>query len=530
MILYQDVAAHNTAKDCWIILAEAGRDATRAFSAFHPPDLPDRALPASACLGVLDKASVPLASSAGAAEEDPAEARRKALPPLSAMMNMFDFESAAFSVLSKNAWAYYSSGADDEITLRENRAVFQRIWFRPRILVDVSNIDLRTTVLGVPMSMPIYITACALAKLGHPEGETVLARAAGTRGVVQMMPTLASCSLDEMIDAAVPGQNQWFQLYVNSDRAVSERIVRHAEERGVKGIFVTVDAPQLGRREKDMRVKFDADAPDAYAATGAQLNRGGGAARAISSFIDSSLSWSDLAWLRSITKLPLGLKGVQTAADAVRAARSGLVQAIVVSNHGGRQLDTAPSGVEALVEIAAALRKDGFLVGSGFHSVPLIGQDGPMPDPVAGGPLPPFRPEADLVARDRAAGASSSAAAPRRRIELLVDGGFRRGSDVLKALAIGASAVGIGRPGLYAMSAYGQVGVERMLDLFADDLAMNLGLAGCPRARDASSDLVDSSTAGIHAGPGIRDSLADAVYDPLRTASSILAPSKPSRL
>jgi L-lactate dehydrogenase (cytochrome) len=156
------------------------------------------------------------------------------------------------------------------------------------------------------------MTACALGKLGHPEGEVVLTRAAGRKNIIQMMPTLASCSLDEMMDAAAPSQPQWFQLYVNQDKQITERIVKHAEKRGARGLFITVDAPQLGRREKDMRVKFESDLSDVQTvsdAEAAKVDRKQGAARAISSFIDPSLSWKDLVWFRSITHLPIVLKG-----------------------------------------------------------------------------------------------------------------------------------------------------------------------------------------------------------------------------
>lgn len=154
--------------------------------------------------------------------------------------------AVAKTVLKPDAWAYYSSGADDEISLRENHSAFHRIWLRPRVMVDVAKVDLSTTMLGTRVSMPLYITATALGKLGHPDGEKVLTRAAGKRNVIQMIPTLASCSFDEIVDARVPGQTQWLQLYVNSDREVSKKFVQHAEKRGIKALFITADAPQLG--------------------------------------------------------------------------------------------------------------------------------------------------------------------------------------------------------------------------------------------------------------------------------------------
>lgn len=299
-------------------------------------------------------------------------------------MNLFDFESVAKHLMAKEAWAYYSSGADDEITLRENRGAFQRIWLKPRVMVNVKTVDMKTNILGQPSALPIYITATALGKLGHPDGEVVLTRAAHARNIIQMMPTLSSCSLSQMMEARQGGQVQFLQLYVNSNRDVTRTLVERAEAGGCKGLFITVDAPQLGRREKDMRMKYSAntDLQDEI-----EVDRNQGAARAISSFIDPSLNWEDLAWFRSITKMPIALKGIQSGADAVIAARSG-VDAIVVSNHGGRQIDTGRSAIEILPEVVADLKEHYRLN-------------------------------------------------PRKRMEIYIDGGIRRGSDIFKALALG---------------------------------------------------------------------------------------------
>lgn len=159
----------------------------------------------------------------------------------------FFFLAVARSVLKSDAWAYYSSGSDDEITMRENHNAFHRIWFRPRVMVNVKDVDTTTTMLGSPASLPLYVTATALGKLGHPDGEVVFTKACKSRGIIQMIPTLASCSFDEIVTAAGPDQTQWLQLYVNSNREVSEKFVRHAEARGMKGLFITADAPQLGK-------------------------------------------------------------------------------------------------------------------------------------------------------------------------------------------------------------------------------------------------------------------------------------------
>lgn len=350
------------------------------------------------------------------------------MPRLEEMYNSFDFEcklrfftrtcfkselyflAVAKTVLKGDAWAYYSSGADDEIAVRENHNAFHRIYFRPRVMVNVKNIDMSTTMLGTKTSIPLYITATALGKLGHAEGEVCLTKAADKQNVIQMIPTLASCSFDEIVDAAAPNQTQWLQLYVNSNREVTEKFVRHAESRGMKGLFITADAPQLGntkmwgktrkftidiigRREKDMRMKYSQEDPDEIQRNDTEVNRDEGAARAISSFIDPALCWDDIAWFRSITKMPILIKGVQTAEDAVLAAKYGC-QGIVLSNHGGRQLDFAPSAIEILAETMDALKRENL----------------------------------------------------DKNFEVYIDGGIRRGSDIFKAIALGAKGVGIGRP------------------------------------------------------------------------------------
>lgn len=210
-----------------VILKEAGKDGTMAFDAIHPKDIIDRVLPKELFLGTLDPATI-----RDVLETQVIETKVIKKPQLSQMLNLFDFEAVAKHVLSEEAFAYYSSGADDEyvicncinlyyrLTLQENHSAFHRIWLRPRVLVNVKKISTETRLLGSPSRLPLYITATALGKLGHPEGELVLTKAAGSRGIIQMIPTLASCSLNELTGARLPGQNQWFQLYVNSGMAL----------------------------------------------------------------------------------------------------------------------------------------------------------------------------------------------------------------------------------------------------------------------------------------------------------------------
>ncbi|EHA54913.1 hypothetical protein MCOR27_011752 [Pyricularia oryzae] len=477
-----EVAKHDSSQSCWvivhgkaydvteflpehpggakIILKYAGKDATEEFDPIHPPDTLDKYLDKSKHMGPVDMSTVAHVQKAADPEEEARLRRVADIPLLEQCYNLLDFEAVARRVMKKTAWGYYSSAADDEITFRENHSAFHRIWFRPKVLVDVENVDVSTTMLGTKTALPFYVTATALGKLGNPEGEVCLTKAAGKHNVIQMIPTLASCAFDEIMDAAVPGQVQWLQLYVNKDREVTKRIVQYAEKRGCKGLFITVDAPQLGRREKDMRSKFED--PGTSVQQGQTTDNSQGAARAISSFIDPALSWKDLPWFRSITKMPIVLKGVQRVEDVLKAVDAGM-DGVILSNHGGRQLEFARSGIEILAETMPVLRSMGL-------------QD---------------------------------------KIEVYLDGGVRRGTDIIKALCLGAKGVGIGRPFLYAMSAYGVQGVDRAMQLLKDELEMNMRLIGCTSIDQLSPSLVDTKSLTYHGNGTPIDNLSHSIYDPL---------------
>ncbi|KAG5365911.1 Cytochrome b2 [Yarrowia sp. B02] len=480
MVSVEEVAKHNSKDSCWvilhgkaydlteflpehpggqaIILKYAGRDATKAFDPIHPKDVVDKFLGQDKHLGEVTGEIAAEAEEEKTPEEKARLERFANRPPLSQMFNSFDFEYVARHTMAPNGWAYYSSGSDDEITVRENHRAFHKIWFRPRVLVDVKTVDISTTMLGTKSSAPFYITATALGKLGHEEGEVVLTRSADKTGVIQMIPTLASCSFDEIVDAATDKQTQWMQLYVNMDREVTRKIVQHAEKRGVKGLFITVDAPQLGRREKDMRTKFG-DKGAQVQQSDDSVDRSQGAARAISSFIDPALSWKDIPWFKSITKMPIVLKGVQCSEDALKAVEY-KVDGIVLSNHGGRQLEFARPSIEVLVEVMSALRAKGW-------------QD---------------------------------------YIEVYIDGGIRRATDVIKALCLGAKGVGIGRPFLYAMSTYGEEGVCRLIQLLKDEMEMNMRLIGANKIEDLNPSMVDLKSIFSHSADTARDVLGETVY------------------
>lgn len=479
-ITLEEVAKHNKKDDLWvavdgqvynltdfqkrhpggapILQRVAGTDATKQFLKFHPTDV-TRMLKDGEKLGPL---------AAGQVKDEPEELSETdkqlqkyndAKPALGEMLNLFDFELVASKTLDRTAWYYYSSAADDEITMRENHRAYQRIFFRPRVLINVSKVDTTTKFFGRSTQLPIYVTATALARLGHPDGEIVLTRAAAKEGIPQMVSTLASCSIDEVCDAKTPEQTIWLQVYVNADREVTKEFIRNAEKRGVTGFFVTVDAPQLGRREKDMRGKYDEDLANVQGDDdGDAADRSQGAARAISSFIDPALSWKDVPFLRSCTKKPLVIKGVQRWEDVVRAAKSGFDGA-VISNHGGRQLEFAPPPIEVLAESMYHLRK------AGLH----------------------------------------------RKFEVYVDGGIRRGTDVMKALCLGAKGVGIGRPFLYAMSTYGEDGVRRAIQMLNDEIVMNMRLLGARSISELGPSLLDVRSRAAVA----RDYTYESVYERL---------------
>ncbi|GAC1617093.1 MAG: alpha-hydroxy acid oxidase [Ktedonobacteraceae bacterium] len=338
-------------------------------------------------------------------------------------INISEYEALAQTRLEKPVWDYYYGGSDDEITLRANRAAFERIRLRPRFLVDVSTIDTRTTVLGSPLSMPILIAPTALHCMAHPEGECATARGAGDVDTLMVVSTVATRSLEEVAETATGPL--WFQLYIYDERDASAMLVQRAQQAGYRAIVVTIDTPHVSKRERDIRNNFTVPPPPLVAAnfTGKYATETG---------MHAGTTWDLIPWLRSLTSLPLILKGILTAEDALLAIAHG-VDGIIVSNHGGRQLDGAITSIEALPEIVEA---------------------------VAG------------------------------RCEVYLDGGIRRGTDVLKALALGARAVLVGRPILWGLAVSGQEGVARVLKLLHGELEMAMALSGKPTLAAIDRSLV----------------------------------------
>jgi 4-hydroxymandelate oxidase len=358
-----------------------------------------------------------------------------------APVNLYDIEAAALARLPRPTRDYCSGGANDEITLERNRAAYEALPLHYRVLRDVSQRDLGTTVLGTPVSMPIVIAPTACHQLVHPDGELATARAAGAAGTLMTISTLANYAMEDIARAA--SGPLWFQLYVYRDRGVTRELIRRAEAAGCRAIMLTVDAPVGGQRERDVRNDFRL--PDGIVMRNllpagrafAGLEDGtGNAAAYINAMFDPSLSWRDLDSLASQTALPVLVKGLVRADDAVRAREHG-AQGVVVSNHGGRQLDTAPATIEVLESITTAL-------------------DG--------------------------------------GIEVLIDGGVRRGTDVLKALALGARAVLLGRPILYGLAVDGEQGVHRVLDILRQELDVAMALAGCCSVDEVDADLIRPTT------------------------------------
>jgi len=348
-------------------------------------------------------------------------------------INLFDYESLASQCLSKMALDYYASGAWDEVTLRDNRAAYDRYKLLPRVLADVSERDLTTTVLERPINMPVLIAPMAFQRLADPEGELATARAAKSMGATMVLSTMSTCSLEEV---ARETDRLWFQLYVHRDRSLTRALVERAEAAGYSALCLTVDAPVLGQRERDRRNEFSLPQGMELAnLANLEIPQTEGESGLLTYFarqLDPSLTWQDVEWLQSLTKLPVVVKGILRGDDARRAVECG-AKGIVVSNHGGRQLDGAIATIDALAEVVAAVG-------------------------------------------DRA--------------EVLVDGGIRRGTDILKAIALGAKAVLVGRPILWGLAVVGEVGARHVLELLREELDLAMALSGCAKIDDIDVGLV----------------------------------------
>jgi len=342
---------------------------------------------------------------------------------MQAPINLAGFEAAARARLEPAAYDYYAGGADDELSLRDNIDAFRRLRLAPRVLVDVGARDLGVTAFGRDLAHPIVVAPTACHLFAHRDAERATARGAAAAGALLTLSTISTTPMEE-VGAAAPDAPRWFQLYTASDRDVTRALVERAAEAGYGAVVVTVDLPYAGNRERDTVNDFvlpmGAHLPEEQPVDEHGV------------LVHPTFDWEELDWLRSICAVPLLVKGVLRADDALRAVDAGC-DGVWVSNHGGRQLDTAVAGIDALPAIAAS-----------------VGE----------------------------------------RALLVVDGGIRRGTDALKALALGADLVAVGRPVLWGLAVDGPAGVQRVLEMLRDEVSLAMALAGCRSLAEITPDLV----------------------------------------
>ncbi|KAH6880518.1 mitochondrial cytochrome b2-like protein [Thelonectria olida] len=458
IVLQSEITSHNTPDDVWIVvngivydLTEfapdhpggseiiyqyAGHDATDEYNKFHAPSLIQKTLDKEHRVGSFDASTATDEwKSAIVTDKSKVTTNTDAKPPLSDIINLYDFERVASTTLSNKAWAYISGASNDCLTRDANLSFLQRIWLRPAVMRDVGAVSTKTTLFGCNLDMPVYIAPTGTVRTAGEEGELALAKGAANTGIIHCISTPSSYPHEEVLDATP--QHAFLQLYVNKDRQKSGDLVRRATATGkVKAIFVTVDLPVVSKREADERAKNETSGPG-------KDWKGAGLARQTGSFIDPTLNWNDISWLRRLTDLPIVIKGIQRWEDAKLAMQRGC-DGIVLSNHGGRAADTAPPSIVLLLEL--------------HRNCPEI-----------------FH-----------------------KLTVLIDGGFRRGSDVVKAICLGASAVGIGRPFFYSVN-YGQEGVEHAAEILKDEIETAMRLCGMTDLiKDASPDYVNTSDIDHH--------------------------------
>ncbi|KAF5787952.1 putative (S)-2-hydroxy-acid oxidase [Helianthus annuus] len=348
-------------------------------------------------------------------------------------VNVKEYQELAKQALPKMYYDFFAGGSEDQHTLKENVEAFQRITLRPRILVDVSKIDMSTTILGYKTSAPIMIAPTSLHQLAHPQGEILTAKAAAACNVIMGLSFSSTCTIEEVASSC--NAVRFFQLYMYKRREISALMVKRAEINGFKAILLTVDSPKLGRREADIKNKMIAPQLknfEGLVSTEVHDSEGSNLEAYASRTLDPSFSWKDIAWLKSITNLPILIKGVLTREDVIKAMEIG-VEGVIVSNHGARQLDYVPATIDALEEVVLAVQG---------------------------------------------------------RIPVLFDGGIRRGTDVFKALALGAQAVMVGRPIVFGLAAKGEYGVKRVIEMLKDELELTMALSGCPTLNDITRNHV----------------------------------------
>ncbi|KAK4503846.1 hypothetical protein PRZ48_004761 [Zasmidium cellare] len=448
----QEISQHNSPEDCWLVIEDgvwdctsfinehpggpglilryAGRDATKEYSEIHTPSTVRNGLSPECFKGNLDRSTIDSQWLQAPTPSNPAQAVPDGeKPPLHTVINLFDFEDISRWTSSPKTYAFTSTASTDCWTRDQNIKMLQRVWFRPRVLRQVREVDPSSEMLGCKVKLPVFICPTGLTKMMHPEAEKAMGRAAEGEGIAQIISTNSSFPAEEILKEA-PGVPLMFQLYVNKDRKKTEELLAKLNTLNVRAIFLTVDAAGRGKRESDERLRVDEVNP----VTG---KKGGGLTKIAGSAFDQGVTWDDIKWIRSLTNLPLVLKGIMTAADA-KLAMEHKVDGVMLSNHGGRNLDFTPPSILILLEM--------------HRQCPEIFD----------------------------------------QMEVYIDGGFRRGVDILKAVCLGAKAVGLGRPFLFSLI-YGEEGVRKAVDILREEMESAMKLLGITNLSQVHPGLVNTS-------------------------------------
>eukprot|EP01084_Bolivina_argentea_P152059 265309_1 len=454
-----DIAQHNTKDDCWlvlynnvynlssyikvhpggsdIILKYGGKDATGIFATIHSESMLLEILPKKCYIGKVDVATI---KQHHIVINDTQQQKRASLPPLNKFINIKDFEQNAATLLQgTRPYSHIFGGSFDEITMRENTTYFHKIFLRPNVMVDVSNINMKTRLFGAyETSFPCYLSSTGLSGLAHPDADCALINAAKHKDIYFMLSTFPTKSMQDIYNECVDDSHDTlykntvllFQAYILKDRNKTKQLIEKAVKYGFcKILCVTVDHPCLGKRERDQR----------------GYSNSKGMAHSPASLISEALNWNDLVWIKEFVQemnvkydvkkggIKLVLKGIQSRWDAYKYGLDG----IIVSNHGGRQLDFSRASIQVLIEVMDELKK--------------IGAE--------------------------------------NKIEVYMDGGIRRGSDIFKAIALGATAVGIGRAALFGLTCYGQKGVQKVVQILKNELGITMKLMGTPTIADIRENM-----------------------------------------
>lgn len=451
MITFGELSGHNSRESCWVaihgqvydvtdflnshpggiksILRWAGKDATEEYEPLHPPGTIERHLPRHCQLGPVDLSTLPAIATLA---NEPRQHLESTVMPLATVMNLDDFEISAKKVMNKRAWTYIHSAADSLGSLNTNKGDWAKVSLRPRVLRDVTHVDMSRTIMGHKSALPFFIAPAAMAKLAHPDGELCLVRGAAHHNISYCASSYSSISHEDLAaELKTYGKGNrgclMFQLYVAHQKEETLKRIAVARFLGFKALAITVDTAVVGKREEDERYKAELDmqagsgnSSDLPQASNIHLPTA--AERPVLRGVHSStLNWNDLPWIQKAwgDSGPVVIKGVQSAEDAKKAYEIGL-DGIYLSNHGGRQIDDGPSSIRTLLEIRRF-----------------------CPEIMSG------------------------------KMQIYMDGGCRRGADIIKALALGATAVGMGRPFLYALGGYGTDGVMKVIQGKSSELLRN---------------------------------------------------------